>query len=179
MGRRRPSGDVGSGTLASPRDWRPGSTRNRGRAWVIGSPTVMCGWKRRPSLSDSLTPRFHVIRRCRAGCSGASPRRPAVMPRRMVAGSISIGSSRSRTACRSGFGANLSLAERGSDIAASAYAVELHSWMVQPDPGQQVPLYSGFAHLRQAGPAGWGRKVFFSSEQGPSSVFRSVRYRFS
>jgi hypothetical protein len=64
-------------------------------------------------------------------------------------------------------GANLSLAERGSDIAASAYAVELHSWMVQPDPGQQVPLYSGFAHLRQAGPAGWDRKGFFQLRAEP------------
>ena len=36
--------------------------------------------------------------------------------------------------------ASLSLAERGGDIAALAPAVELHSWTVQPDPGQQDPL---------------------------------------
>ena len=48
------------------------------------------------------------------------------------------------------FGATLSLAERGGDIA--ALAVELRSWIVQPDPGQRDLLDSGFAHLRQAGP---------------------------
>ena len=47
-------------------------------------------------------------------------------------------------------GATLSLAERGGDIA--ALAVELRSWIVQPDPGQRDLLDSGFAHLRQAGP---------------------------
>jgi hypothetical protein len=31
--------------------------------------------------------------------------------------------------------------------------------MVQPDPGQLDPPDSGFAHLRQAGPPGRGRKV--------------------
>ena len=64
-------------------------------------------------------------------------------------------------------GANLSLAERGSDIAAFAYAVELNSWMVQPDPGQLDPPDSGFAHLRQAGPPGRGRKVFFQLRAEP------------
>jgi hypothetical protein len=44
----------------------------------------------------------------------------------------------------------LSLAERGGDI--TALAVELRSWIVQPDPGQRDLLDSGFAHLRQAGP---------------------------
>jgi hypothetical protein len=48
-------------------------------------------------------------------------------------------------------GATLSMAERGGEIAALAYAVELRSWTVQPDPGQQDLLDSGLAHLRQAG----------------------------
>jgi hypothetical protein len=48
-------------------------------------------------------------------------------------------------------GATPSLAERGGDIAALAYAVELRSWTVQPDPGQQDLLDSDLAHLRQAG----------------------------
>jgi hypothetical protein len=49
-----------------------------------------------------------------------------------------------------GVGATLSLAERGGDI--TALAVELRSWIIQPDPGQRDLLDSGFAHLRQAGP---------------------------
>jgi hypothetical protein len=48
-------------------------------------------------------------------------------------------------------GASLSLAERGGEIAALAYAVELRSWIVQPDPGQQDLLDSALTHLRQAG----------------------------
>jgi hypothetical protein len=47
-------------------------------------------------------------------------------------------------------GAFLSLAERGGEIAALAYAVELRSWTVQPDPGQQDLLDSALTHLRQA-----------------------------
>ena len=43
-----------------------------------------------------------VIRRYRPGRSGASSTRRVVMPRWMAAGSISIGSPRSCTACRSG-----------------------------------------------------------------------------
>ena len=48
-------------------------------------------------------------------------------------------------------GTTLSLAERGDDIAALAYAVELRSWTVRPDPGQQDLLDRGLTHLRQAG----------------------------
>jgi hypothetical protein len=46
--------------------------------------------------------------------------------------------------------ATLSLAVREGDIAAHAHAhaVELRSWIVQPDPGQRDLLDSGFAHLR-------------------------------
>ena len=48
-------------------------------------------------------------------------------------------------------GAFLSLAERGGEIAALAYAVKLRSWTIQPDPGQQDLLDSALTHLRQAG----------------------------
>jgi hypothetical protein len=48
-------------------------------------------------------------------------------------------------------GASLSLAERGGDIAALAYAVEPRSWTVRPDPAQRKLRDSGLAHLRQAG----------------------------
>jgi hypothetical protein len=48
-------------------------------------------------------------------------------------------------------GATLSLAERGGDITALAYTVELRSWMVQPDLGQRDLLDRGLAHLRQTG----------------------------
>ena len=59
-------------------------------------------------------------------------------------------------------GATLSLAERGGDIA--ALAVELRSWMVQPDPGQQDPLDRitaspwGCRHCR-----GWPRGLISAS----------------
>ena len=48
-----------------------------------------------------------------------------------------------------GVGATLSLAERGSDITALVYAVELRSWTVQPNPGQRNLLDSAFTHLKQ------------------------------
>ena len=48
-------------------------------------------------------------------------------------------------------GATLSMAERGGDVAALVYAIELRSWTVQPDPGQQDLFDSGLAHLRQDG----------------------------
>ena len=119
---------------------------------MIGSPTVMWSprWKPRLLLSDGSTPRSPVIRCCRPGRSGASSTR--------------------HVACRGGrvrrvdlyrlaaflhglplrLGATLSLAEQGGDI--TALAVELRSWIIQPDPRQRDLLDSGFAHLRQAGP---------------------------
>jgi hypothetical protein len=48
-------------------------------------------------------------------------------------------------------GSTLSMAERGGDITALAYTVELRSWIVQPDPGQRDLLDSGLAHLQQTG----------------------------
>jgi hypothetical protein len=48
-------------------------------------------------------------------------------------------------------GATPSMTERGGDVAALVYAIELRSWTVQPDPEQQDLLDSGLAHLRQAG----------------------------
>jgi hypothetical protein len=100
-----------------------------------------------------LAPRSPVIRRCRSGRSEANSARRVVMPRRMVAGSRRVDLHR-LAAFPHGLplrvGATLSLAERGGDIA--ALAVELHSWIVQPDPRQRDLLDSGFAHLRQAGP---------------------------
>jgi hypothetical protein len=48
-------------------------------------------------------------------------------------------------------GAPLSLAERGSDIAALAYAIELRSWTVQPNAEQQDLLDRGLTHLTQTG----------------------------
>jgi len=48
-------------------------------------------------------------------------------------------------------GATLSMTERGGDIATLAYAVELRSWMVQPDPGQQDLLDRALTHLKQVG----------------------------
>ena len=44
-------------------------------------------------------------------------------------------------------GATLSLAERGGDITALAYAIKPRPWTVQPDPGQRDPLDSGLTHL--------------------------------
>jgi hypothetical protein len=93
-----------------------------------------------------------VIRRYRPGRSGASSTRRAVMPRRMADGLISIGSPRSRTACRSGAVPPCPWPSGGDDIAAPAHTVELCSWIVQSDPGQQDLLDRGFAHLRQARP---------------------------
>jgi hypothetical protein len=72
------------------------------------------------------------------------------MPTWMVAGSICIGSPRSSTACRSGSAPPCPWPRGGSEIAALAYAVELRSWIVQPDPGQQDLLDSALTHLRQA-----------------------------
>ncbi len=43
------------------------------------------------------------------------------------------------------------MAEWGGDVAALVYAIELRSWTVQPDPGQQDLLDSGLTHLRQDG----------------------------
>jgi len=117
--------------------------------------------KRRPSLSDSLTPCFPVIRRRRSGCSGASPTRTR----------CHTGTDRHQADLHwfiafphhqpSWVGANLLLTEQGGGRhVAFGYAVELHSWMIQPDPGQLDPPDSGFAHLRQAGPPGRCRKVF-------------------
>ena len=111
---------------------------------------VVASWKRRPLLSDGSTPRSPVIRCCRPGRSGASSTRRVVMPRWMVAGSISIGSPRSCTACRSGSAPPCPWPS-GEATSPPSPTVELRSWMVQPDPGQRDLLDSGFAHLRQTG----------------------------
>ena len=68
-----------------------------------------------------------------------------------------------------GIGATLSLAEQGGDI--TALAVELRSWIIQPDPGQRDLLDSGFAHLRQAGPRS-APLCLFTSERAVSRASR-------
>src|SRR3954451_19247720 len=139
MGRRRPSGDVGSGTLASPRDRRPGSTRNRGRAWVIGLPR---GMGVAPLEAAAL-----AVGRLDAALSGHPP-----LPVRTFWGQLDTARHHAEVDGRrvdllrlAAFPpflhalllrvvAILSLAKWGGDI--TALAVELRSWIVQPDPGQ-------------------------------------------
>ena len=45
----------------------------------------------------------------------------------------------------------LQLAERGSDISALAYAVELRSWLIHPDAGQEQARAAALETLRQTG----------------------------
>ncbi len=84
-------------------DLRPPSTVNRGRAWGIGSPTVMwsSSWRRQPLLSGGSMLRSLVTRCCWPGRFGASSTRRVVMPRWMASGSICTASPPSCTACRS------------------------------------------------------------------------------
>jgi hypothetical protein len=114
---------------------------------VIGSPMVMGSprWKPQLLLSDGSTPRSPVLPAWTFWSQLDTARRHAETDGRRV-------DLYRLAALLHGLpfrvAATLSLAVREGDIAAHAHAVELRSWIVQPDPGQRDLLDSGFAHLR-------------------------------